>query len=233
MNPETKMVLDALSKRFDDLEARWEQSFTEAGEKLKEFAEAEEKWEVRFSQCDDKWERQFADLTVAQDAGMEKLERVTAALDEWKPEVEGTMHDIRIEVGKLSKHRERAVRARSPPLLPTAPPPNSAAVNTATAAAHLVGASAASADRDPKQHHLEDLLGSASGRPPASDQADRPHGHYFDNFNREDGYGLVTTLVHPRVKVRVICLLLLQNWVLLSCLVLKFLCIVPVTNGDL
>jgi hypothetical protein len=112
-------------------------------------------------------------------------------------------------------------------------PPNSAAVNTATAAAHLVGASAASADRDPKQHHLEDLLGSASGRPPASDQADRPHGHYFDNFNREDGYGLVTTLVHPRVKVRVICLLLLQNWVLLSCLVLKFLCIVPVTNGDL
>jgi hypothetical protein len=48
---------------------------------------------------------------------------VTAALDEWKPEVEGTMDDIRIEVGKLSKHRERAVRARSPPLLPTAPPP--------------------------------------------------------------------------------------------------------------
>jgi hypothetical protein len=56
MNPETKLVLDALSKRFDDLEARWERSFTEAGEKLeKEFAKAEEKWEIRFSQCDDKW----------------------------------------------------------------------------------------------------------------------------------------------------------------------------------
>jgi hypothetical protein len=203
MNLETKMVLDALSKRFDDLEARWEQSFTEAGEKLeKEFAEAEEKWEVCFSQCDNKWERLFADLTVAQDARMEKLECVTAALDEWRPEVEGTMDDIRIEVGKLSKHWERAMRARSPPLLPTAPPPPTLPPSTPrqlllTSSAQVLPQPTG----DPKQHHLEDLLlESASGRPPASDQDDRPHGHCFDNFNREDGYGSVTTLVHPPVK---------------------------------
>jgi tetrahydromethanopterin S-methyltransferase subunit G len=43
MNPETKLVLDALSKRFDDLESRWENTFTEAAEKLeKSFGEAEE-----------------------------------------------------------------------------------------------------------------------------------------------------------------------------------------------
>jgi hypothetical protein len=34
MNPETKLVLDALSKSFDDLESRWDLSFAEAGEKL-------------------------------------------------------------------------------------------------------------------------------------------------------------------------------------------------------
>jgi hypothetical protein len=133
---------------------------------------------------------------------MEKLERVTAALDEWKPEVEGTMDDIRIEVGKLSKHWERAVRARSPPLLPTAPPfstlpPSTPRQLLLTSSAQVLPQPTG----DPKHHPLEDLLlGSASGRPPASDQADRPHGHCLDNFNREDGYGSVTTLVHPPVK---------------------------------
>jgi hypothetical protein len=58
MNPETKLVLDALTKHFDDMEARWERSFFEAEENLeKEFAEAKEKWESRFAQSDDKWER--------------------------------------------------------------------------------------------------------------------------------------------------------------------------------
>jgi hypothetical protein len=41
---------------------------------------------------------------MAQDARMEKLERITASIEGWKPEVEGIMDDIRIEVGKLSEH---------------------------------------------------------------------------------------------------------------------------------
>jgi hypothetical protein len=41
---------------------------------------------------------------------------------------------------------------------------------------------------------------SASERPSASGQADRPNGHNVDNFHREDGFGLVTTVVHPPVK---------------------------------
>lgn len=95
MNPETKLVLDALSKRFDDMEAKWEQSFKDAGEKLeKEFGEVEEKWELRFSQSEDKWERQIADLTIVQDARMNKLERVAADLEDWKPGVEGAVDDI-------------------------------------------------------------------------------------------------------------------------------------------
>jgi hypothetical protein len=48
MNPETKLVLDAPSKRFDDMEAKWEQSFKDVGEKLeKEFGEVEDEGPIR------------------------------------------------------------------------------------------------------------------------------------------------------------------------------------------
>jgi hypothetical protein len=43
-------------------------------------------------------------------------------------------------------------------------------------------------------------ISSAPERPFASGQADRPIGHSVDNFHREDGFGLVTTVVHPPVK---------------------------------
>jgi hypothetical protein len=85
MNPETKLVLDALTKRFDDLEAKWENTFTEAAEKLEK---------IRFSKSKDHWERQFADLKVAQDVRVDALERITATLVDWKPEMEGTVDDI-------------------------------------------------------------------------------------------------------------------------------------------
>jgi hypothetical protein len=199
MNPETKLVLDALSKRFDDMEAKWEQSFKDAGEKLeKEFGEVEEKWELRFSHSEDKWERQIADLTIVQDARMNKLERVAADLEDWKPGVEGAVDDIRMEVGKLSKHWERVVRARSPPLLPISSPLQSDSRPTPPGFAvqplpHPPG--------DPQQPKPPDLIcGSASWRPPASDKADRPHGHREDVYYREDDYGSVTTLAHPPVK---------------------------------
>jgi hypothetical protein len=81
MNPETKLVLDALTKRFDVLEAsvkeaseKWEKGFAEAGEKWeKGFTEADEKWDNRFSMSEDNWECQFADLKVAQDARVDAL----------------------------------------------------------------------------------------------------------------------------------------------------------------
>jgi hypothetical protein len=58
MNPETKAVLEALTKRFESLEAsvkesgvKWEKGFAESSEKWeKGFAEAAEHWECRFHQ---------------------------------------------------------------------------------------------------------------------------------------------------------------------------------------
>jgi hypothetical protein len=50
---------------------------------------------------------------------VEALKRVTATFKEWNPGMEGTVDDIWIKVGKLSKHWERVVHERSLPLLPT------------------------------------------------------------------------------------------------------------------
>ena len=40
----------------------------------------------------------------------------------------------------------------------------------------------------------------AAGVPPAGVPADWPRGHRHDNTHREDGYGSVTTVLHPPVK---------------------------------
>jgi hypothetical protein len=154
---------------FAESSAKWE----------KGFAEAEDKWEIRFNQSDDKWERQFADLVVSQDARVEALERATTSFEDWRPGLEGTLDDVRLEVGKFSKNWERALHDRSPPLLPTAPPPS----------------------QDPKiQLHEHVHNSSVSGHPPAADFADRPSGHGYDNFYRADGFGSITTVAHPPIK---------------------------------
>jgi hypothetical protein len=187
MNPKTKLVLDGLTKRSDDLEATWAKSFSDAEEKLEEklkksLAESEEKWEPRFEKSDDKWERQFADLKISQDARVAQLKRITTTLDKWKPEVEVTMDDIRIEVERLSRHWEPSVRDRPPPLLPS------------TTAPMLLSS------RDDKYTAVNSTPPSVSERPSAEDVADRPPGHCFLDINREDGFGSVTTLIHPPVK---------------------------------
>jgi len=93
------------------------------------------------------------------------LEMVAAAYEEWQPGIEGTMDDLKLEVRKLNKHWERAVRDNAPVLPGLCPLPE-----------------------------------SASARPPAGVTADGPNGHRVDIYNREDGYGSVTTLLYPPVK---------------------------------
>jgi polyhydroxyalkanoate synthesis regulator phasin len=68
MNPETKIILDELNRRF---------------------TEHDQKWDSRFADQDARLSRQIRDLEQAQEARMSKLERVTASLDEWRPSIEG------------------------------------------------------------------------------------------------------------------------------------------------
>ncbi|KAF8783950.1 hypothetical protein HU200_000125 [Digitaria exilis] len=115
MNPDTQLVLEELSKlnkRFDDVESKLESRFTDH----------EVKWETRLSSQEDSWERRFSDLSVAQDARLSTLERAAASFDVWRPDIEGVVDTVRLEVGKLSKHWERSVMDREAPILETVIP---------------------------------------------------------------------------------------------------------------
>ena len=102
---------------------------------------------------------------------MEQLERVTSTLDEWRPSIQGTVDDIKLEVSKtkleiskISRNWERAILdqpATSPSVFAAAPA------------------------------NIE--------RPSAGAPATSPNGHRVDNSNRESGFGVVSTLVHSPV----------------------------------
>ncbi|CAO2151592.1 unnamed protein product [Urochloa humidicola] len=185
MNPETKIILDELMKKFDAFESKWGAHFSESEEKLEtRFKEAERKFESCIKETedklesryiereeqleavvalsDDRWERRLADVVIARDARVAGLECAVISFDEWKPDIEGSLEDIRLEVGKISKNWERAVMdPRLPPVLPT--PASSPA---------------------------------AAQRPHASSGAVRPIGNQVANSLREDGFGSFSNTPH-------------------------------------
>ncbi|WVZ83697.1 hypothetical protein U9M48_030818 [Paspalum notatum var. saurae] len=55
------------------------------------------------------WQATFTDFTRALEDRVGALEHAAAVFDEWRPGMEGLVDDIKLEVGRLSKHWERAV----------------------------------------------------------------------------------------------------------------------------
>ncbi|CAN6319063.1 unnamed protein product [Urochloa humidicola] len=127
MNSETKIILDELTKKFDEFKSEWRSSLSESETKLgvrlskteqkletliseseskleKRYEEKEEQLENLMTLADDRWERRFADLHISQDARVSALERVTGDFDAWRPDVENSLGYIRLEVNKISKH---------------------------------------------------------------------------------------------------------------------------------
>lgn len=153
MNPDTKLVLDEiakLSKRFDEIDSQ--------------FVDHESKIDARLQERDTEWERKLVDLRGAHDARVSALEQAAGSFDEWRPDIEGMVDDIRLELGKLNKHWGRALLDRPPPLLQQTP--------------------------------------QAAERSPPLGGAFSPSGHCVDSNTRADGFGSVTTLLHPRPRVR-------------------------------
>ncbi|CAN6166876.1 unnamed protein product [Urochloa humidicola] len=189
MNPDTKLILDEINKKFDEkfgeFESKWGSRFSESEgklesrlketeEKLKnQFSEAEERMESRISKADDQWERRFADLSIAQESRVSALERAASSFDDWRPDIEGTMDDIRLEVNKISKNWERALLHPRHPDAPVLPTP---VLPTQEASPQVIE------------------------RPSAQNEASRPYGHHANNFTREDGFGSVSTWIHSPAK---------------------------------
>lgn len=94
MNPETKIILDELNKRF---------------------IEHDTKWNLHFSKNESRLGRQ--DLEKAHGERVAAPERTVASLDEWRSSIKGTVNDICLEVSKISHNWEHAILDR--PIDPT------------------------------------------------------------------------------------------------------------------
>jgi len=86
MNPDTKLILDEINKRF---------------------AEHDLKWDRRFAEQETAFGRQIHDLEQAQETRVSALEKLAPSFDEWRPSIEGTVDDIHLQVKKLSIGWER------------------------------------------------------------------------------------------------------------------------------
>lgn len=82
MDPNTKLILNEMSKHFSELDVKWEQHFN--------------------------------DLEHWSDPSVDALEQAAMSFDSWKPQIEASINDIRVEVGQLSKHWERSVFEHGP-----------------------------------------------------------------------------------------------------------------------
>jgi hypothetical protein len=199
MDHEIQAIADMIDRKFEEIKSQTHDSYKELDDKPEvrfeeiklqsesSYKELDATLEARFSRYEDSWERRFADLQISHDTRMRVLERAASTFDDWSASMEGTVDDIKLEVGKLSRHWERSVRKRSPALIPTSASPPVTSKNTPGVHTQLLQFG----DFKPS---------SASGRPSAADIADRPNGHISDNLTREGGYGSVTTIAHPPVK---------------------------------
>jgi hypothetical protein len=88
VNPDTQIILDEIARRFTEQEAKLDRRATDQ---------------------DARWEALFSGHTAAQDARVRTLEHATGALEEWKMGIDGVVDDLRLEVGKIAKHCERAL----------------------------------------------------------------------------------------------------------------------------
>ncbi|XP_039796712.1 uncharacterized protein LOC120661815 isoform X1 [Panicum virgatum] len=91
MNPDTKSILDEIQKQFAEQTALLDKRFNEAATG---------------------WDQKFAEFETQKDERISKIESIAASLDEWRPSIDGLVDDLKLEVGKLTKHWGRSVRER-------------------------------------------------------------------------------------------------------------------------
>lgn len=89
MDPNIKLVLDEMSKRF--------------GDEIKH----------QFDDLDTKLDKRFGDMDERVQALESSLETATSAFETWKPYVDSAVEDLKLEILKLNKHLDRALRERA------------------------------------------------------------------------------------------------------------------------
>ncbi|KAJ1288251.1 hypothetical protein BS78_02G076300 [Paspalum vaginatum] len=109
MNPDIQYLLDEMTKRLDDHDAKLEERLGDLDAKLDQrLVDRDEFLERRFQDLDAKWDEQLASFSASNDKRLSRIETAASTFDDWRHEIEGTVDDMRLNVGKLSKFCERS-----------------------------------------------------------------------------------------------------------------------------
>jgi len=98
MDPAVKLVLNEMQQRFS------------------------EDLHKGLSEHDDKWDQRFLNLEHTQSARLDRLEEAAQVFDDWRPRIEATVDDVKLELGKVTRFLDRSFRERAvqePPIFPT------------------------------------------------------------------------------------------------------------------
>lgn len=91
MNPDTQIILDEIARRFTDNDAKWDRRLAAQDKAISTLVAAQE------------------GFVAAQEGRINALEKTAGLFEDWRQNLEGIVDDLRLEVGRVSKHWERAL----------------------------------------------------------------------------------------------------------------------------
>lgn len=108
MNPEVQLLLDEVSRRFDE-----------------RFSTHESKVDKRFNETQAAWTSKFNTISIAHEGRVADLEKAVAAFSEWRPNINHAVDVLKIEV-KVSQYWEHAIADHTEKSTGVLPSPSSA-----------------------------------------------------------------------------------------------------------
>lgn len=91
MNPDTQIIINEIAHRFTDNDAKWDRRLAAQDKAISTLVAAQE------------------GFVVVQEGHINALEKTTGLLEDWRQNLEGIIDDLRLEVGRVSKHWERVL----------------------------------------------------------------------------------------------------------------------------
>ena len=103
MDPNLKMVLDELNRRFDEQDAKWERRFSDLDrDRAAHDSAVDGRLATLEAACSDLDSIRLANSTDDRDSRVTALEVAASALGTWRLAVEALVDDLRLEVKRIS-----------------------------------------------------------------------------------------------------------------------------------
>ena len=139
MDPNLKLVLDELNRRFDEQDEKWERRFSDqARDRAARDAALDTRLTSLESACSGLEYLRLAHANDDRDSRVTALEVAATDLGTWRPEVEALVDDLTLEVKRISTNWDQQLADSSSRQLEFQPSPSSASAQPA-AGSHADG----------------------------------------------------------------------------------------------